>query len=218
MAVLNSCLKLLNRLAVQPALADDKEEEQVTAEGSFLPYSCGDRGSDYGSDFGSGSGSLSPSGQWWACQAAAAAAVFGVSLAGATSAAAAAGEGTSGSSSSSKSKLRSAGLSLAARGLLFVSRNLQDSPTLNAEAQRGEQQNTEFVSSVTSSWRALQAALAELSPQGRSSLPQLQAQGEALLARLASVDQLQDHMCTVQALFELAEIPADLEQFWGGGL
>jgi hypothetical protein len=164
--LLNSCLKLLHRLAVQ---------QPVAVEGDDSPL-----GSEEG---------LTPAAAWWACEAAAAVAASGADLAG----------------SAASSKLVTAGLSLSARGLLFVSRNMQ-AGCRSAEAQPDAQRV--LVSSLAGSCCVLQGVLSHLPAEGRASLPQLLQQAQSLLARL------QQPAGSPAAV--LAETAVDLQLFSAG--
>jgi hypothetical protein len=163
-AVLNSCLKLLNRLAV-PA------------------------------------GGLTAAGKWWACQAAAAAATFGTKLATGTAAAAAA---------DGMPKLHSAGLSLAARSLLFVSRNMQAGSSCASDPQHRVQQ-VQLIGSILSSCIVLQDALDKLNPEGREALPDLQLLGSSLLDRLVEGVEVDGTGSPAQQV--LAGVAEELERF-----
>jgi hypothetical protein len=173
-AVLNSSLKLLNRLAV-PAVGR------------------------------SGSHSLTPAGKWWACQAAAAAAAFGAKLADAIK--------RDGISSSSLLKLESAGLSLAARGLLFVSRSMQECITCATNPQHKAQQY-QLTSSILSSCMVLHGALDQLNPEGRGALPDLQLLGSSVLDQLVEGVELDGTGLPAQQV--LTGVAGDLERFSKG--
>mgnify|MGYP001806787229 FL=1 len=165
--------------------------------------------SSYGSGDGrSGSHSLTPAGKWWACQTAAAAAAFGASLATGTAAPASDGGG-----SSSMLKLHSAGISLAARGLLFVSRNVKDGSSCATNPQHRAQQYN-LTSSILSSCIVLQDALDELNPEGREALPELQLLGSSLLDQLVEGVEVDGTGLPAQQV--LAGVAGDLEQYSKG--
>jgi hypothetical protein len=66
-----------------------------------------------------------------------------------------------------------------------VSRNVQEGSSSAADGQHRSQQ-TALISSILSSCRVLQAALAELNPDGREALPRLQKLGQSLLDALTA--------------------------------
>lgn len=164
--LLNSCLKLLHRLAVQQPVTDEQDDSPL--------------GSEEG---------LTPAAAWWACEAAAAVAAFGADLAGIAA----------------SSKLRTSGLSLSARGLLFVSRHTQAGSS-SSEAQPDAQRV--LLSSLASSCRVLQGVLSHLPAEGRGSLPHLLQQAQSLLARLQQSTELPTAV--------LVEAAPDLQLFSAG--
>jgi hypothetical protein len=114
------------------------------------------------------------------------------------------------------SKLHSAGLSLAARGLLFVSRNVQEGSSCAANHPHEAQQAVLFII-INSSCRVLHATLAELAPRGREeALAHLQEQGKSLLDRITAgggQEQGTVGASAQQQVQVLTEVASDLEQF-----
>lgn len=154
-ALLNSCLKLLNRLAAQP---------NSTQRGSGTQEELSDHGSCY---TGSNSSSRSAAVKWVACQAAAAIAAFGITLTHRP------GNDINGSSS----KLADAGWSLAARGLLFVSRHMAE----GCRCREPHALKRRLLASISSSCLQLQAKVSALpSPERRTSIPTLKDQARGL--------------------------------------
>jgi hypothetical protein len=195
-----SALPMLHVACSLQLVTDDDEDDDMD-----------DSSYDGGSDYGRRSPSLTPAGRWWACKAAAAVAAFGASLATSTAAGNAGNDNSSSSSSSSRSKLHNAGLSLAARGLLCVSRNVTEGSSCAADDQQGAQQASDLLSSSTSSCRVLQATLAELDPEGRGALPGLHDRGQALLDRFTEGAQGQSGGQSVQGV--LTGAAGDLEEY-----
>lgn len=161
-SLLNSCLKLLNRLAAPPTSTGN---ESGTGEEQSDDSSCGS---------GCNSASLSAAGKWMACQTAAAIAGFGTTLVCST------GGERSDSGSGPGGKLEDAGWSMAARGLLFVSRHLTEGCMCRESPAQTVQQR--LLESITSSCLQLQAKASQLpSHKGRKRVRTLKEQVRGLV-------------------------------------
>lgn len=148
-ALLNTCLKLLIRLAFKAEESDPDEQA-------------------------AGGGTLDAAGTWWAVQTAAAIAAFGATLARSAGSVSSSDGGSSTSSKEFASQAADLGWSLAARGLLFVSQHLAEGCCCSG-LQAQEQQ--ELLGSVLGTMQQLKVLVCDqLLLAGRPTLSDLSEQ------------------------------------------